>query len=160
MCRPSPTPRSSTRSRSWLSSHWSRTRRLNSARSNRLAGRSSHGTVLPTLTDPPSVESPHRSDKIPATGEVDEWFKSHAWKACVGEKPIKRTTQGRRFISARSKRTSSRSSRGYRGFDNRTSSECPVGRRADLRPGGPEPECGEGCADRGCHPMRAQSRPL
>jgi hypothetical protein len=33
-----------------------------------------------------------------------------------------------------------------------------IGRWAVLRSGGPEPECGEGCADRGCNAMRALER--
>jgi hypothetical protein len=33
-------------------------------------------------SDPESLK-PGRSRIIGRTGEVDEWFKSHAWKACV-----------------------------------------------------------------------------
>jgi len=46
------------------------------------------------------------------------------------------------------------------GFDNARSGGRRVGRRTVLRSGGPEPDCGEGCADRGCNAICAQSHSL
>ena len=43
------------------------------------------------------------------------------------------------------------------GFDNAMSGGHRTGRRTVLRSGGLEPDCGEGCADRGGNAKRAQS---